>query len=208
MGKIDTVDEMILMLKHNPGVVGLIEYGSDHHADHYATGDCDLFVVIGQKHPTVESLHLFVGGVPVDLNLITLDRIRSLNVSDGFHLVALLDGRILHDTTGEVTLALQGLQRRRHQSVPPKLSEHAVAFTRHGHRHVFDKIKDRLHTMPVFCRFLLSTSIYWLVETYFAVRGIVFKGEKHAIEYLRRHEPELYSAVGRFYATNDMEEQV
>jgi hypothetical protein len=123
-------------------------------------------------------------------------------------LVALLDGEVLHDPTGKVTHEIEELQRRQQQSSPRELSEHIVAFTRHGHKHVFDKIKGRLDTMPVFCRFLLCTDIYWLIETYFQVRNLVFKGEKHAIEYLQRHEPEIFEAVAKFYATHDLERQV
>jgi hypothetical protein len=203
-----TIDEMISTLKHHPSVLGLIVYGSDHQADDYAIGDCDLFVVLDDKDPTVESLHFYVGSVPVDLNLVTLDEIRRLDVTDGFHLVALLDGKALHDPTGKITRTLEELRRRRQQSPPQALSAHAIAFTRHGHRHVFDKIRGRLDTKPVFCRFLLSTNIYWLVGTYFHVRGILFKGEKHAIEYLQHHEPEVYEAMVEFYATHDLERQV
>jgi hypothetical protein len=202
-----TVDEMISALKRHPEVLGLVGYGSDHRADDYAMGDCDLFVVLDHKDPTVESLHFYVGSVPVDLNLITLDEIRHLDVTDGFHLVALLDGRILHDPTSKVTSALEELRRRQKQSPLKELSEHAIAFTRHGHRHVFSKIKGRLNTMPVFCRFLLSTNIYWLIKTYFSVRGLVFKGEKYAIEYLQHHEPEIFEAMTEFYATHDLERQ-
>lgn len=208
MAMMQTIDEMMSALKHHPEVLGLIEYGSDHQADDYAMGDCDLFVVLDHKDPTVESLHFYVGGVPVDLNLVTLDEIRHLDVTDGFHLVALLDGRVLQDPTGKVTRALEELRRRRQQSPPKGLSAHAIAFTRHGHKHVFDKIKGRLDIMPVFCRFLLSTNVHWLVETYFHVRGRVFKGEKYAIEYLRHHEPEIYEAMVEFYATHDLERQV
>ena len=202
-----TIDEMMSALEHCPEVLGLVGYGSDHQADDYAMGDCDLFVVLDHKAPSVESLHFYVGDVPVDLNLMTLDEIRHLDVTDGFHLVALFDGRVLHDPIGKATLALEELRRRRQQFSPKELSAHAIAFTRHGHKHVFDKIKGRLDTMPVFCRFLLSTNIYWLIETYFRVRGIVFKGEKHAIEYLQRNEPEIFEAIAEFYTTQDLERQ-
>lgn len=203
-----TIDEMISELRRHPEVIGLVRYGSDHRADGYAMGDCDLFVVLNHKNPTVESLHFYVSGVPVDLNLITLDEIRHLDVADGFHLVALLDGKVLHDPTGKVAHELEELQRRQQQSSTRKLSEHTIAFTRHGHKHVFDKIRGRLETMPVFCRFLLSTNIYWLIETYFQVRNLVFKGEKHAIEYLQHHEPEIFEAVAEFYTTHDLGRQV
>lgn len=205
---IKTIDEMISALKYHPEVLGLVGYGSDHQTDDYALGDCDLFVILDHRDTAVESLHFYVGGVPVDLNLMTLDEVRHLDATDNFHSVALLDGRILHDPTGKVIRAFEELRRRRRQSPPKELSEHTVAFIRHGHKHIFDKVKGRLETMPVFCRFLLSTNIYWLIETYFHVRGLVYKGEKHAIGYLQHHEPEIFETIAEFYATRDLERQV
>jgi hypothetical protein len=83
-----------------------------------------------------------------------------------------------------------------------------MARIRHWHQHVFDKVKGRLDTMPVFCRFLLCANIHWLLKNYFQVRGLVFKGEKQAIEYWQRHEPEMYETVTEFYVTQDLERQV
>jgi hypothetical protein len=150
-----------------------------------------------------------MGGVPVDLNLTTLEEIRHLDATTtGFHLVALLDGRVLHDPTGQVTRELQDLRGRQREAPPDELSEQAIASTRHGHRHILDKIRGRLTTNPVLCHFLLSTDIYWLVQSYFRFRKLVFKGEKHAIEYLRNHEPEIFEAMAEFYSTPGLEQQV
>ncbi len=206
--EMQTVDEMMSALRRHPGILGLVGFGSDHQVDDYSVGDCDLFVVLKHKESAVGSLHFYVGAIPVDLNLITLDEIRHLDTMDGFRWVALLDGRVLHDPTGKVTYELEVLRRRRQTISPKTLSEHAIARMRHGHKHVFDKIKGRLNTMPIFCRFLLSTDIYWLIETYFRVRHLTFKGEKDAIEYLRHHEPQILEAIAEFYATHDLERQV
>jgi hypothetical protein len=55
---------------------------------------------------------------------------------------------------------------------------------------------------------LLSTNIYWLIETYFRVRNIVYKGEKNAIEYLKENEPEIVEMLDQFYLTHDLERQI
>jgi hypothetical protein len=115
---------------------------------------------------------------------------------------------VLYDPTGQVTSELQRL-RERHRAAPAdELSEQAIAFTRHGHRHVLDKIRRRLTTDPVLCHILLSTDIYWLVQSYFRVRKLVYKGEKHAIEYLQKNEPAIYAAIAEFYATPDLERRI
>ena len=72
-----TIKQMIKRLKDHPAVVGLIEYGGAQHRDKSIPGDYDLFAVLATPAPEVESLHFHVGGIPVDLNLRTLDEIRA-----------------------------------------------------------------------------------------------------------------------------------
>jgi hypothetical protein len=203
-----TISEMIALLQHHSLVLGLIEFGSDHQREHYAVGDYDLFVVLMHNDPVVRSLHFFVGSIPVDLNCITLDDLYHLTSTDDFRWIALLDGRILYDPAGVVAQAFAQVRHRQHQAFRNRLSENTVAMTRHWHRHVLDKIKGRLDTMPVFCRFLLSTNISKLIINYFRVRNLVFKGEKHAMEYLQQHEPALFTMLAAFYHTEDIARQV
>ncbi len=79
-----SVDGMIALLVAHPEVLGLMEYGCARHDDERIHGDYDLFVVLKHKDPQVESLHFYVDGVPVDLNLRSLDEISSLALATGF----------------------------------------------------------------------------------------------------------------------------
>ena len=202
-----TISEMITTLKGRPDVFGLIEYGTDHRPDNYTLGDCDLFWIVSHTLSPVESLHFRIGPTPVDLNLMTLEAISHLDDPTGFHQIALLDGRVIYDPMGEVTAALERLRLRSHSS-SATLSEHTIAVTRHGHRHIFDKIKGRLGSGPLFCGFLLETNVYWLVQSYFRVRRLAYKGEKHAIQYLEHYEPEIIATLNAFYETADLAEKV
>lgn len=203
--KMQTIKEMVQTLKSNPHVLGLIEYGSP--KDNYATGDYDLFAILKSKDSKVESLHFYVNEIPVDLNLRTLAEIRNLKFAKGFE-TALLDGRIIHDPTGKIKQELQKLIQRHNKYKSKEITEHAIAFTRHGHKHVFDKIKGRLDEMPLLGHLLLNTNIYWLLKTYLRVRNLQFKGEKHAIAYLEKNEPEIFKAIKDFYSANSLRKQV
>jgi len=203
-----TIDEMIAVLKHHPGVKGLVRYGSTHDACKHRTGDYELFVVLGQRDPLVSSLHFFAGGLPVDLNLITLKEVRHLGRGGSFERSALLDGEVLYDPTGQLEPELDRLRRQEQRSLTVELSDHEVARIRHGHRHVFDKVKGRLDTKSLFCRYLLGANVHWLVESYFRVRCLAFSGEKRAIENLQTREPEIYAALAGLYATSDLKKQV
>ena len=202
-----SIADITTILQHHPGVLGLVEYGSDHRIDNYRTGDLDLYVIL-RAEPPVSSLHFYVAGVPVDLGLITLDTIRTLRGTDSFEAATLATGRVRYDPSGDVAHELAQLRPRRQTSTGIELSAHDIAFVRFGQKHVLDKVQGRLETMPLFCRFLLHTNIYWLVQNYFLVRGIPYQGEKWAIDYLQMHEPDIACHIIDFYATPDLAEQV
>lgn len=205
--KMQTIKEMIKTLKSNPNVLGLVEYGSSHKQDDYTTGDYDLFVILKTKDNNIESLHFFINNTPLDLNIRTLKEVRELKFAKGFE-TAFLDARIIYDPTGKVKQELQKLIQRQTKHKPTGMTEHAIAFTRHGHKHIFDKIKGRIAEMPLLCKLLLNTNIYWLIETYFNVRNLQFKGEKYAIAFLEKNEPKIFRLIKDFYSAERPTEHV
>lgn len=207
MTNMQSIEEMLAVLKSNPNVLGLVEYGSSHESILEKTGDYDLFVVLEDKAYDVESLHFHIATIPVDLNIRSLQEIQDLRYAEGFE-TALLDGRIIYDPTKKVAQALEGLRMRQKAYHPGRPSEHSVAFARHGHRHALDKIKGRIETMPLLCKFLLNTNIYWLVERYFDVRNLSFRGEKHALNYFKENEPDIYQGIQDFYSATSLQRQI
>ena len=205
--KPQTIDEMLLLLKSNPNVLGLMEYGSSYKREHHKVGDYDLLVFLRSKDNDVESLHFYVSDTPIDLNVRTLKEIRELEAAEEFE-TALLEGRIIYDPTGEVSREIEKLKVRHEKRKPERLSEHSIAFTRHGHRHIFDKLKGRFGTDPLLSEFLLGTNIYWLVRTYFNVRNLPYKGEKYSLNYLQQKEPGIHHAIQEYYSAKSLQEKV
>lgn len=62
--------------------------------------------------------------------------------------------------------------------------------------------------MSLFCEFLLGVNMYWLVQTYFEVRNLPFKGEKHALSYLKLNEFDIYKSIEGFYAATSLHQRV
>lgn len=199
---------MLAHLKAHRAVLGLVAYGSDHAADGYTQGDIDLFVVLQEKDPAVESLHFYINDTPVDLNLITLDQLRNLESEHGFAFFALQNGRVIFDRSGSLDYEIRKLRERATLNEPINLSQHELAFIRHGHRHIFDKLRNRLESMPLTSRLLMHSNIYWLVVNYFQVRGLPYRGEKQALEYLREYDPQVYAGLQDFYTAENIERQV
>lgn len=198
----NSIRSLVETLRQHPQVVGLVEYGSAHYVNDFGAGDYDLFVIHDEIQTDVESLHFYVDDVPVDLNLRSLRYLASQNSLAGFE-SALLDGRIIYDRGGVVAERLEQLSAK----APSPYTEHDIAFTRHGHRHVLDKIRGRLQNEPLLCRLLLNVNIHWLINSYFGVRGLPYQGEKHALAYLADNEPEIYALIDEFYKL-PVEEQI
>jgi len=185
--------------------VGLIEYGSARHTDAEIHGDYDLVVVVEERDPDVESLHFHVRGVPVDLNIRSLDDIRDIWCAEGFDSI-LLDGRIIHDPSGCLAMEIEEL-RQRDAEVPRGRNDRNTPGIRHGHRHILDKVRHRSESMPTLSSYLLHQGVYWLVRQYFEIRDMEFKGDKRALEFLREHEPAIFKSLERFYRITDIGEQ-
>lgn len=206
-GNITSIESMLSMLKSNPSVLGLIEYGSAQVSDAGTKGDYDLFVVLNTKVENIESLHFFVGDIPVDLNIRSLHELQKAYYLTGFD-TALLDGRLIHDPSGKVSKVVGELKDRQLKHGLQTPSDQTVNSTRHGHRHVLDKARTYLNSNPLLVKLLLNTNIYWLIESYYRIRGLQYGGEKQALEYLKIIEPEVYRIFEHFYSVDDLQEQI
>jgi len=202
----NSISETIEILRSNPVVAGLAEYGSASYLDERIDGDYDLLVITNTCVPDVESLHFYVEDTPVDLNVRALEQIGAMSRADGFDSI-LLDARIIHDPSGQVGQALHEL-RGRHLATPrPTIKQDRLAAMRHGAKHTFDKLREQRDLPLTLKRYLLHQCVYWALPQYFEIRGLQYRGEKHGLAYLRENEPDLYHSLEAFYATTDPCEQ-
>ena len=197
---------LVARLESNPSVVGIVRYGRRPLTDASPGGDFDLFVFVKERPPDIESIHFYVGDIPVDLSLRSLDDLRSDEPLTAFDTV-LVDAEILHDETGILAQEMASLGER-WLLTSGDLTEHEVHMSRFCQQHVLDKVRGRITDEPLLCEFLLATNIYWLVRTYFRVRCIPYLGEKDALEWLEVNDPEVYADMQRFYASHDLNEKL
>lgn len=69
-------------------------------------------------------------------------------------------------------------------------------------------MRYRLKTQPLFCEFLLGTNIYWLVQTYFKVRGLAYLDERLALEQLAKEAPQIGRNIAKFYGAKNLTEKL
>ena len=199
---LENLQSVIEKLKSNSSVVGIIQYGRRTMDDMSLGGDFDLFVFMQQRPETVESLHFFVQDIPVDMNIRVLDDLSGDMPITPFD-VGIMDGRVIYDPTGRLAELHKDIQHK-WQPDTTTISDHSRAFTRFSHRHALDKVRHRLDTHPLFCEVLLSSNVYWLLQAYFRLRQLPFKGERDAIAWLQTHDEKVHSLLDRFFASHDL----
>ena len=157
---------MVQALSDSPLVLGLIEYGSSSATDAEVIGDYDLIVVLNHEYPNVESLHFYVDGNPVDLNLRSLDEIRTMKSRRLVSRASCWTEESSTIQAGVLYKRLKTWASGIDRSPPETMSAESIAFARHGTKHIFDKVERRIHSNPTLCAFLLHQNVYWLIHNY------------------------------------------
>jgi len=207
---LEDLGDLVARLKRNPRVLGIVRYGRRRADETRPGGDFDLVVIVTERPREVESIHFDVGAIPVDLSVRTVDDLLRATPLSAMVAPLLPAAELLFDRTGAVRPEIAALPARwaRELSPPARLTEAEVARRRFGHRHALDKARHRLAAEPLLCHVLLSTNIYWLLQTYLTVRGLPDAGEAAALTWLEGHDPEAYQAIARFFATQDLAEKL
>ena len=203
---IQTLQELIAHLQVNPRVVGIVRYGCRCPDDMSQGGDFDLFVFLDERPTDLESIHFYLSDIPVDMSLRTLDDLNQAQPISDIDVV-LPRADILYDPTNVLALTLPSLDQKWNRR-GCALTEHEIHSNRFCQQHVLDKVKGRLEDQPLFCEFLLTTNVFWLIQTYFRVRSMVYPGEKEALTWLERHEPGIYGVIEDFYGASDLAEKL
>ncbi len=207
---LEDLSDLVARLIRNPRVIGIVRYGRRRADETERGGDFDLLVIVTERPHDVESIHFAVGDIPVDLSLRTVDDLRRTTPLSAMVDPLLPASELLFDRTGALRPEIAALPARwsREMSPATRLTEAEVARRRFGHRHTLDKARHRLTAEPLLCHVLLSTNIYWLLQTHLAARGLPYEGENAALTWLESHDPQVYQAIERFFATQDLAEKL
>jgi hypothetical protein len=198
--------DLIRRLACNPQVIGIARYGGRSPRDTSLGGDFDIFVVVRERPVDLESVHFHCGGIPVDMNLRTMEDLRRDEpLTEIDHTVATAE--ILYDPTGTIAAVREDIGAR-WKPEASRLTEHEVGMNRFCQQHALDKVRHRLDTEPLLSELLLATNVYWLLMTYFRVRSRPYPGEKEALRIIGDEEPAAHALMAAFYDATDRGEKL
>lgn len=201
------LEDLVDRLEGNPAVLGIARYGGRRLADSSQGGDFDLFVFLEKYALEVESIHFYVGGIPVDMSIRTLDCLHHSKPIASID-ITLVNAEILYDKTGLLKEGISGLSER-WSGTSSVLTEAWVAQERFHRRHVLEKAGRRLLELPLVCELMLATNIYWLIQDYFPLRGMSYPGGlRRALNWLEAEDPTVYAAIHDFFALHDLRDKL
>ena len=205
-------------LARGPAVEGIIAFGSTGLPDQPAWADFDLFLLVREWPPAVRVAFTSIAGRLTDLLFAqpaAIARIMAaqapLDASswDGRLARVLRSGRVLFDRTGQLAAAQHHLER-----LPPSA---VVASEVDAYRAWFRINYNRLQTRRMLdsgdLDYQLAVDarlLYMLSETltgYFAVRGLIWDGEKSAMRYLRAQDSTFFDQFRACLGATDRQDR-
>jgi hypothetical protein len=154
-------------------------YGSTATASWTAHSDLDLIFIVANEAP-VNSVHFFLDGIPVDLNL----KARESWIAGDHGWLPPEPVRPVWDPEGLFT----GVE-------PPTASQSDVRQDRFAHRHRLFKLAKWIGRDDEIADLLAAGATHWIAVTWFHARNLRFPGIDGAVAHWRVHEPAMINLL-------------
>lgn len=172
---LDVLNRILHELRRIPQVEAVAAYGSTATQRWSPESDLDLVAILAGDAP-VNSVHFFVRGIPVDLNL----KSRTSWARDEVGWLPPGGLEALWDP------------ERLFVDVPaPRSSTHDVEQYRYAHRHRLLKLQRWIRDDPDVAGLLAAGATHWIAVSWFHARNMRFPGIDQAVPYWRDHDPKM-----------------
>lgn len=169
------LQQLVNRARDLPGIVAVGAYGSTVSGAWTAHSDLDLVVIVEQD-PPVNSLHFFVEGIPVDLNL----KQRTAWSSGNHGWLPPEPLSPLWDPEG----LFSGVE-------PPSAASSDAEQYRYAHRHRLLKLTKWIGRDDEVADLLAAGATHWIAVSWFHAREMRFPGIDQAVTYWRVHDPDM-----------------
>ncbi len=206
------LDEIIRNLKAKDEVDTVFITGSHGLGEEKPYSDIDLVVVLKENSEKIRSVFTWIDGQFADVFFFDhsdLARMGAANIleadsMDGIFISWLKKASIFFDKSGKVTRLVSSTKdlrisvpESRQKEVWQKINYNYIANKR------YYESNDPLYREALELRLLYSA--IELITGYLALRGILWRGEKEAVKYLKEHDPKFYSLFLEYTAAENLE---
>ncbi len=208
-----TLKEIVDNLQKNTDADAMFLTGSHGVGASKPYSDLDLVIILHENMQHIRSIYQWIDGMFADIFFFDrhdLKRIQSAkeisaNSMDAIFISWLQKADILFDKTGTITAMKEDktfeqrcvMSQNEQWDVWQKINYNLVANIR------YFKSNDPLYHDALEIRLLHSVSE--LISGYFTLRGMAWRGEKHAVEYIKKSAPEFYRFFQQYLVANDLQ---
>ena len=203
-----TLDEVIVRLKRNSVVEGIVVTGSAANKSFGPLSDYDVLVVLGKTKVKPRVVVTYIDNRLADMLFTTTTKIKEIvshkkldfagDSFEGQVIHWVKEGNILFDRQG----LLKKLQKQFKNKNFPRAAEdnylygiwHNINYNILQNRRMA-KSKDPIYAITVDVRLLYS--VVQLFTSYFAFRKIPWRGEKAALRYLKQNDPKFFNILAK-----------
>lgn len=204
---------IIEKLKTKDEVDAVFVTGSYGIAQEKSYSDIDLVIILRKNTNKLKSVYTWIDGVFADIFFFDRDDLKRImnapeipaSSMEALLLSWLAKSSIKFDKTGTITAIKHDLALQEKCKVPAneqweawrKINYNFVANSR------YFASDDSLYHKALEIR--LMYSVAELITCYFTLRGISWRGEKNAVEYLEKSAPDFYSLFQQYIASSDLQ---
>jgi hypothetical protein len=202
-----SIREFIDELKRNVRVIALIKYGNRDVDDMSPGEDFDLYVIMNDFNSNIESVHFYIGGIPVDVSIRGYSDLllqKPITKTD----LELLTGEILFDKSGIISRMLNKSKENWtiEKEEKREISKNEIEWIRYSYKHILDKLKNNLSKNSLQSKFKIDITMKSLINTYLDLNRLEAE-EDELLDVIKDNEPELYSYLDDFYSVTNTEKK-
>jgi predicted nucleotidyltransferase len=193
------LEEVVTEIEAQPGVEGILFFGSALTGTAGPTSDIDLYVILAPTEERTQVLLRRYSGVEAEIHLAPAETWRRrLEEGKPVVITAFATGQALLDRTG-VVAELSRRAREQMEQGPPALSPHEVDRWRYRLTDLAGDLED-VAGQPADERLLGAHLVTLALEAYCALNRLWGDKPKRLLAYVERHDPELGRLARSFFA--------
>lgn len=207
-----SLDEIVTKLSQNDNIDALLLCGTTATGTQTKSSDYDLVLVVKEKPEKLLSLFTYINSLPADIFFYTVADIRRIisdkKIKEGgetWLLHWLPKGKISFDKSGDLSKLHNMISEIQY---PPDTSAGTSAYK--INYNLVNNTRYFESNDPLYHSALKIRLLYSIVEAlvgYFSMRHIYWEGEKKAIQYLEKNDPEYLSIFQRTVRASNLRDK-
>lgn len=194
------IHEFIKCVKKNEHLIGILQYGSNS-IYNIREGDLDITLVYDYRpSDVINGIHLYVGELPVDVMIVSIDDFYLDIPRDEFQL-AHINAEIIFDTNEILSKAMSNIKKN--WTLDREFNSLDISKLRFCISHRLNKVHNRFDDI-VYCNLAMGELIEYSLFCYGKINNLEVGKDKHFLNHMSVNNSKLYELLEKYYSENDV----